>query len=66
MLRRIGRELSNGVESQNIEFKSNWRDDTGGELWNMSRKVSPCLTARPFRIKNYRDFKSEIEARLEI
>jgi hypothetical protein len=24
MLRRIGMELSNGVESQNIEFKSIW------------------------------------------
>lgn len=27
MLRRRGRELSNGVESQNVEFKSNWRDE---------------------------------------
>ncbi len=26
MLRRIGMELSNGVESQNTEFKPNWRD----------------------------------------
>lgn len=26
MLRRIGREFSNGVESQNVEFKSNCRD----------------------------------------
>ncbi|MDA8338190.1 MAG: hypothetical protein M0Z70_02685 [Nitrospiraceae bacterium] len=27
MLRRRGRELSNEVESQNVEFKSNWRDE---------------------------------------
>lgn len=27
MLKRIDRELSNGVESQNIEFKSTWRDE---------------------------------------
>lgn len=28
------------LESHNMEFKSNWRDDAGGELWNMSRKVN--------------------------
>ncbi|MEW6108069.1 MAG: hypothetical protein AB1632_02710 [Nitrospirota bacterium] len=27
MLRRIGSELSNGVESQNVEFKSICRDE---------------------------------------
>lgn len=31
MLKRIVRELSNGVESQNVEFKANRRDNAGGE-----------------------------------
>jgi hypothetical protein len=32
ILRRIGREISNGVESQDIELKSNWRDEAGGNF----------------------------------